>query len=217
MTDQAPLQRLRITFGKLGSQKYIGHLDLAKTWERILRRAEIALAYSQGFNARPKLQLVAALPLGITSECELLDMWLERPIPLEGLAQQLTAVSPPGLPIFKIEEVPIKSPPLQMLIASAVYLITPHQSIDTVDLRQRTTALMNQTEILRTRRDKPYDLRSLLLALEVIAEGQIRAEMVHTDQGAGRPDELVDALGLTTSDAAVHRLQIKLRSVQVHN
>ncbi len=49
----SPEQRLRITFGKVGSQKYIGHLDLAKTWERILRRAEIALSYSQGFKARP--------------------------------------------------------------------------------------------------------------------------------------------------------------------
>src|SRR4051794_17382356 len=61
---QPEKQRLRIIFGKLGSQKYIGHLDLAKTWERILRRAQISLAYSQGFNARPKMQLAAALPLG---------------------------------------------------------------------------------------------------------------------------------------------------------
>src|SRR5258708_16341321 len=82
-------QRLRITFGKLGSQRYIGHLDLAKTWERILRRAEISLSYSQGFSAHPKIQLATALPLGITCECELMYVSLDHPIPLDALAYHL--------------------------------------------------------------------------------------------------------------------------------
>jgi radical SAM-linked protein len=68
MSDRpAPVQRLRITFAKQGALKFIGHLDLAKTWERILRRAQLALAYTQGFNAHPRLQLASPLPLGFTS------------------------------------------------------------------------------------------------------------------------------------------------------
>src|SRR5260370_26719787 len=109
-------QRLRITFGKLGSQKYIGHLDLTKTWERILRRPEISLSYSQGFNAHPKIQLATALPLGITSECELTDVWLYHPITLEGLANHLMSVSPPGMPVYKVEEIPAKDPSLPSLL-----------------------------------------------------------------------------------------------------
>src|SRR5258708_32766887 len=118
-------QRLRITFGKLGSQKYLGHLDFAKTWERILRRAEISLSYSQGFSAHPKIQFATALPLGITSECELMDVWLDHPIPLNGLADHLMSVSPPGLPIYKVEEIPAKAPSLPSRLRSAVYVFSP--------------------------------------------------------------------------------------------
>ncbi len=211
MVDQPQQQRLRIVFGKVGSQKYIGHLDLAKTWERILRRAAISLAYSHGFNARPKMQLAAALPLGITSECEILDVWLEQPIPLEGLADHLMSVSPPGLPVYSITPIPVKSPPLQTLLESAIYRMTPLDPPDIEDLRQRVQALMVQDKIIRSRRDKPYDLRPLITALSVDEQGQILAELALSEQGTGRPDELIDALNFPANSMRIHRLQIKLR------
>ena len=205
---QSQPQRLRITFGKLGSQKYIGHLDLAKTWERILRRAEISLSYSQGFNAHPRIQLATALPLGITSECELMDVWLDHPIPLAGLPDHLMAVSPPGLPIYKIEEIPSKAPSLPSLLQSATYLFTP--LIEIADLPQRVADFLAQTRVVRTRRDHPYDLRPLVFGIEVEAGGKLRVEMLQTEQAAGRPDELIEALGLHSGDFNVHRVQIKL-------
>jgi radical SAM-linked protein len=211
MSDQPQPQRLRIVFGKLGSQKYVGHLDLARTWERILRRAQISLSYSQGFNARPKMQLATALPLGITSECEILDIWLERPLPIEGLAERLMAVSPPGLPIYRIEPVPLKSPALQALLERSVYLMTPREPVDVADLRRRVSDLMAQPEIRRTRHDKVYDLRPLIYALSVSDEGQIRAELALSAEGTGRPDELLDALGLSLGSMGVHRVEIRLR------
>ncbi len=213
MSDQPQPQRLRITFGKQGSQKYVGHLDLAKTWERILRRGSLSLSYSQGFNARPKMQLATALPLGITSECEILDIWLEHPLPVEGLAERLMAVSPPGLPIYRIEEVPVKAPALQTLVESSVYLMTPRDPVDVADLRRRVSELLAQPELMRTRRDKPYNLRPLIYALSVNDEGQIRAELsLSAEGGTGRPDELIDALGLPENSMSVHRTEIRLRS-----
>ncbi len=71
--------RLRVTFSKGGPLVYTSHLDLARAWERALRRAGVGLVYSGGFNPRPKLQLAAALPLGHTAEAEWLDVWLEKP------------------------------------------------------------------------------------------------------------------------------------------
>ena len=75
--------RLRLTFTKTDSLKYIGHLDLHRTLERTLRRAGLPIAYSQGFNPQPRMNLAEALPLGITSECEVMDVWCEKPIDLE--------------------------------------------------------------------------------------------------------------------------------------
>ena len=81
--------RLRVTFTKNGPLLYTSHLDLARIWERSLRRAGAPLVYSQGFNPRPKLHLAAALPLGHVGEAELLDVWLERPTSVEAFTKAL--------------------------------------------------------------------------------------------------------------------------------
>jgi radical SAM-linked protein len=67
MTQEIVKQRLHITFGKFGALRYTGNLDVAKIWERVMRRADLPLVYSEGFNARPRMALASALPLGMTS------------------------------------------------------------------------------------------------------------------------------------------------------
>jgi radical SAM-linked protein len=74
------MQRVRITFTKEGATRYISHLDLARAVERALNRAGLPVAYSQGFNRRPRLSLAAALPLGYTSEAEMADVWLTETV-----------------------------------------------------------------------------------------------------------------------------------------
>ena len=81
----ADRHRLRITFSKGDTLKYTSHLDLMRIWERSLRRAGAPLAYSSGFNPRPRLQLAAALPLGHTGEAEWLDALLEEPVRVDDL------------------------------------------------------------------------------------------------------------------------------------
>ena len=70
--------RIRVTFSKTYHMRYTSHLDVHRTWERTLRRARLPLAYSQGFNPRPKINLAAALPLGFTSDCEIVEFWLDE-------------------------------------------------------------------------------------------------------------------------------------------
>jgi radical SAM-linked protein len=135
---------------------------------------------------------------------------LEQPLPLEGLAERLMAVSPVGLPIYRIEEVPMRSPALQTLLESSVYLITLPSAAGAT-LQQRVDALLAQQSLIRTRRDKRYDLRPLIVALNIDDQGRLRAELTLNEQGTGRPDELLDALGLDSATASIHRVQIKLR------
>ncbi|MCS6872599.1 MAG: TIGR03936 family radical SAM-associated protein [Anaerolineae bacterium] len=213
-----PVQRLRITFAKRGAMKFIGHLDLAKTWERILRRAQLALAYTQGFNARPRIQLASPLPLGLTSECELLDVWLERPEPLEGLPERLMAVSPPDLPVLRVEEVPLRAPALQTVVESAVFRITPRSDSApeaVAGLPERVAALMAQPQLLRTRRDKAYDLKPLIRSLEIGADGALYADLYSTSSGTGRPDELLEALGYQVVDFDIQRVAIRLSETPI--
>ena len=99
--------------------RYTGHLDLHRAWERTFRRAHLPLAYSQGFHPQPRLNLACALPLGLTSQCELLDAWLETPQPVDQVFTALVKAAPPGIQITHIEEITERLPALQTQVTSA--------------------------------------------------------------------------------------------------
>ncbi len=71
-------QRMRVWFATDDTVKYVGHLDMHRTWERAIRRAGLPLAYTQGFNPQPRLQFAAALPVGFTGRGEVADVFLNE-------------------------------------------------------------------------------------------------------------------------------------------
>ncbi|MBN2471226.1 MAG: DUF2344 domain-containing protein [Anaerolineae bacterium] len=210
MSHPPEMFRVRITFGKLDALRFIGHLDLAKTWERVLRRAQVPLVYSQGFNPQPKMQLAAALPLGISSECELLDIWLLEQVELGVLPARLEAVSPAGLKIYGTDEVPLKAPALQAVLTRADYRITVDE-VDAEVLADRVRAFLASEQVMREKRGKLYDLRPLVLSLEARGN-EVQAGLTIGSQGNARPDDLLDALGLSFERARCHRVGLSLDS-----
>lgn len=202
--------RIRITFSKTGALRYTGHLDLHRIWERTARRAGLALTYSQGFHPQPKMQLAAALPLGFSSRCELLDLRVEGEVDLTTLPERLQQAVPPGLKILKAEEVDEKSPPLQTQIVSAEYEVTLHDELDESKLSGGMSAVLEAESLPRERRGKAYDLRPLieeLSRLEPDEQGQPRLFMrLAAREGAtGRPEEVLDALGIEYEGTRVER------------
>src|SRR5215217_2612556 len=159
--------RIRITFAKQGALRYTGHLDLHRLWERAARRAELPLAYSQGFHPQPKMNIAAALPLGFSSRCEVLDMRLEREFPLEGLRERLQETLPTGIQVSNIEAVDDKLPALQTLVASAEYQVSLTETADRSQLERRIDSVMAAESIIRERRGKTYDLRPLIEELNL--------------------------------------------------
>jgi radical SAM-linked protein len=89
------MQRLRIRISRREELKYISHLDIMRLWERALHRTSIPLAYSKGYNPRPRISLAAPLPVGVTSEAELMDIWLNKWVSphlfIDAVSQQLPA------------------------------------------------------------------------------------------------------------------------------
>lgn len=93
----APSVRYRLRFEKRGALKFISHHDLMRTFELALRRAGIDVAYSRGFNPRPKLSFAMALPLGVESHDEIVDIDLASPLPPTTLIEKLQAQMPAGI------------------------------------------------------------------------------------------------------------------------
>ena len=212
MNQALTRQRVRIRFGKFDALRYMGHLDLATTWERTLRRADMPLEYTQGFNPRPRLQFAAALPLGLTSEWEYLDVWLtarlEDDFP-QGWVARLQEKAPDGLRIYSLADVPIRAPALPPQVTSAEYVLTPRDpALTPDDLRTRAAALLARPHIERTRRKKSYDLRPLIYDLHMDEEGRLIAWLSAGEKANARADELIDALGLTLAQVHAHRLRL---------
>ncbi len=216
MTDEAPVQRLRMAYAKGEELRYISHLDLQRTWERAFRRARLPMAYSQGFNPRPRFQMASALPVGVTGRSELLDIWLVEPLSSEEAVSRLRPVLPGGLEVLSAEEVELPAPALQAQMRAADYQAEIHTAEPAGAIEGRIEALMASQAIPRRRMQKgewqAYDLRPLIQAVrvEVTAEGTILLTMrlEASPRGAGRPEEVLDALGLALSRHRVERTQL---------
>ncbi len=197
-------QRLRITFAKGEELRYISHLDALRLWKRALRRAKVPLEYSQGFHPQPKISLAAPLPVGCTGEEEVMEITLERPLSLSALAKGLRKQLPLGITLKEVKEVYLALPPLQSQVRFAEYVALP---IEEGELQGRIDRLLAAKAIPRERRGKEYDLRPLIDDLRL--EGRALWMRLRQDaQGAGRPDEVLEALGLERAGKAIHRTRL---------
>ncbi len=212
--NEPPLkQRLRLRFTRDETLKYIGHLDMAHTWQRIVRRAALPLAYSEGFNPQPRMSFAAALPVGCTSDHEELDMVLSLPCAIDEVKAQLDRALPPGMKVIAIEEVPLNAPALQMQLAAAEFEITVEGEETLGPLNERVQQFNAAHEVIRDRRGKVYDLRPLVQALslepaQADRAAVIRSRLQATPEGTGRPDELAAALGLDPAAVKIKRTKL---------
>ena len=210
--DPPAKQRLRIHFTRDESLKFIGHLDMARTWQRIARRANLPLAYSEGFNPQPRLTFAAALQVGCTSDHEELDMVLSPACQIDDVQAQLDRALPAGMKVISIVEMVYNAPALQMQLIATEFEITV-EGAETIGLvKERVTQFIDAAEIMRERRGKPYNLRPLVQALTIEQRGAdrvvIRSRLQATQAGTGRPDELAAALGLDPAAVKIKRTQL---------
>jgi radical SAM-linked protein len=207
------LNRYRITFTRDKTIRFVGHLDLAKTWERVLRRADLPLAYSQGFHPLPKITFASALPVGCTSEAEVMDVVLAEQLdPLE-VMRRLSLALPSGMTVTSVVEAPLQSPALQATLRWAEYLMTIETDETRDQVQSRLSALLAMPSLVRERRGKSYDLRPLVLSLSVESAQpssiQVAVRLLaDANAGTGRPDEVLAALGWADAPAHIHRRQL---------
>jgi radical SAM-linked protein len=222
MTDpsQTPKYRLRLTFAKKAQIKYISHLDLALAWERALRRAEIPLAYSQGFNPRPKMQIAFSLPVGATGRAEIMDIIITRPVSIEQTLARIKAALPAGIELHSLAEIPLKSSTLQHLLRQAEYAVTVETDLSSEELARRIEALLAADKIIQVRqrkgREEEFDLRPWLheLSLESLANGQahLRMRLTAGQFGNLRPADVLKALELSDNWTEIERTHLIFES-----
>jgi radical SAM-linked protein len=95
------VQKLRLRYAKRGRLRFTSHRDIARAFERALRRAHVPMAYSQGFNPHPKISWIGAAPTGVASEAEYVEIQLVEATEPADLVATLDAAMPPGLDVLE--------------------------------------------------------------------------------------------------------------------
>jgi len=229
------MRRFRLTFSKGEEVRYISHLDLMRTWERILRRAGIKLAHSQGFNPRPRLVFAAPLPVGVTSQAEIVDVVVEDELHANEFAQRLEPALAPGIRVLAATEVGLQAPSAMASVLTADYVV---ELAAQADIGQTIEAFLASASVPyeRSRKGtlKQADMRPAVVGLWLedatlsCRGGGGQGEGPHplrralgmrlrldVEGAAVRPDEVARALDPECQVLSVHRTALRLRDEQV--
>lgn len=210
--DKEPTQRLRITFAKGEQVKYISHLDMMRLWERVLRRANIPLLYSKGYNPRPKISIAAPLAVGFTGQREVMDLILERPISPVDFAKAVSKQLTSGISLAQVDEVYTALPSLQSQLYSADHRVIVAARETEQQMQHRIADLLRSEHLPRERRGKEYDLRPLIEELSLedkTEEGHVlEMRLSMGERGTGRPDEVLAELGVGDVVRAIERTRL---------
>ena len=217
MTEvQNPKQRLRVVFGLSGAMRYASVLDHGRTWERMLGRAGIPIAYTHGFNPHPRIQFAGGFPVGYSSACERVDLFLNEEAVPDQFLRQVAPHCPVGLTLSDCWPVPLKAQSLQASMLAATYIVRLATSMPAERLRDNINELLAQEHIAATRRKKgrdvSFDLRPLVLDIVPLpSDGKLTCIEMRLKCGAGgsgRPEQVVQALGIAHDGLWIHRAAI---------
>lgn len=196
--NQPPAVRhkVRLRFAKRGDLRLISHHDLMRCLERLVRRARLPLAQSQGFNPRPKIVFPLALGLGIEGQREVVEMELAEPVEPSELLRRVAEQSPAGLDWLEAEA--LDSRRSSQAEALSYALAVPEGRRETLRAELAGILAADRLPYVRQRPDRTVeiDLRPYLLDAELDAEGLLRFRLKMTQGGSARPEEVVDVLGL---------------------
>ncbi len=143
---------VRIRFSKSGRMIYISHLDINRLMTRAVRRAELPMWYTEGFNPHPYIAFALPLSLGQSSDCEYMDIRIEGDMTNDEVFQKLSSVMPEGIGIVSVND-PVFSP---NEINSAKYSVTLEflNETDAESFAYSADALMSGTELMAEKMGK---------------------------------------------------------------
>ena len=211
------MAKLRLLFIKENQASYISHLDLMRTFQRVFPRGGLELKHSQGFHPHPLISIVLPLPVGQSSECELLDFEVEQDIDGTGVADMLNPGLPAGLRVRDCYRVERPARDLAFLRAR-LELDYDHGVPD--GALERLRELFSRDEVLVEKRTKHKDLTQinvvpLIRSIEWSAgENLVIADVIVAAQNPGlNPALLAQAVSaqlpeLTADFARVRRLEL---------
>ncbi|BBD61394.1 hypothetical protein NIES2109_42220 [Nostoc sp. HK-01] len=223
-------QRLRVWFGKQGDMALLGHLDLLRLFDRVIRRASLPIAFTGGFHPNPRIMIASALPLGATSNGEIVDFELTTPVDIQAFQAKLAQELPTDIPIYGVAEIDFKSPAATQILAAAEYQITvamldaatPAQWQDWIDVILAKDEI-NVEQTTKSGKTQIVNLRDRLFELALVTVKNSTAEPTsilrylgscRNDGVSLRPEQILSMLAVVANREfqllQIHRNQLVL-------
>ena len=213
-----PLQRIRLTYSQGEELRQSTQRDLAALWAQACAASGIVLAHNEDRRPEGRIAFAARLPAGATSDREFADIETAVHVCDDDLILLLPPHLPPGLRLLAAREVGRHGPAISTLARWSEYLVEAPDRREEAAVRKAIEGLLSAEtlpwEQAHEKRVSRYDLRPLVmdLALEEAREGAyvLRMRLRHTNERAGRPEQVTLALGFSEAPTRLHRTQVYL-------
>jgi len=207
-------QRVRIRFAKEGEIKFISHHDLMRLFERALRRAELPVGMSEGFNPRPRVSFPLALAVGIEGREEIVEIELHEWVRPDEVREKLQRQLPSGV---RLRDIRIVAASERAQVKEVTYEI--HGPEEALPSEERIRDLLAREEIIvervrKTTKTKRVNIRPYIRCIRRSA-GRIDLALRVTPTGTARVDELMAVLTSTQRAARLHGVSICRTSVRI--
>ncbi|MGN0295181.1 MAG: TIGR03936 family radical SAM-associated protein [Lachnospiraceae bacterium] len=187
--------KIRIKFSKTGNLKYIGHLDVMRCFQKVMRRAEVDMAYTAGFSPHQIMSFASPLGLGLTSEGEYVDIEVLSTQSSETMLQRINAVMVDGLEVLSYVKLPDRARAAMSVIAAADYRVTFDQPVtDTV--RKQFEEFLSRDSVVVTKKTKKSERELDIRPLIYQADLQDQTLFLQLCAGSSenlKPEQVVDA------------------------
>jgi radical SAM-linked protein len=216
------VQRYRCRYKKVGNSRYISHLELANVFFRAARRAEIAVAYSRGFNPRAKMSFGPPSQLGLESHCEYVDIALTETYDPEEFQKRLNTSLPETIQITEVFAIDEKTDSLQASIAAQRFeLKIGSSTLSEIELELIKSRIQSWGEIeIARRRKKKRTVSKILLGQcmnSLSLEGDTLVFEIRYDNSSAtvKPFEVVEGItGLKAEQFEVRKVDISFEDRQ---
>jgi radical SAM-linked protein len=205
--------RFVLKFNKGEEVRWLGHLDLLRAFERVIRRADLPVAYSQGFNPRAKMSFLSALGVGVTGGEEVLSIDMAEDLEPTELVERMNQQMPGGLTVLEARKLAEGEPKTPRITGSEFMVTLKHEDEDAADeniLREAVEKLLSQEEITTQRsksnQTKTVNLRPGIESIAVVDSSQITLRLIHGERFTVKPSEVVEELSKFVSGLKIERV-----------
>lgn len=192
--------RLRIRFRKYGPVRYIGHLDVMRFFQKAIRRAEIDVAYTNGFSPHQIMAFAAPLGVGITSNGEYMDIEVHSITCCQDVLEKLNQACVPGIEIISVRILPDTAGNAMASVAAASYTVRFREDrMPATDISTILPGFLEKEHILTAKKTKngtrEIDLKQGIFNLEYSdSEGLFHMTVDASSGGNIRPGQVIEAI-----------------------